>query len=252
MNQSMLSLPENQPAGAFTSAASPVQMIAAGNGEQCFRSASRSAPDRLVLPERPPDLIAHRLRQIGKDASLPRLQEGLHRHAGQRREPSQPIPFLLHHLCPDDIIALAGTLVRREIRRYRIDMRVQLGRDPLIEGRKAQGYRLPHGNLIDILRWKFQLRHERVLVRNDLQDRFCRRDDGSFGMDAQLVNDPGLRCLDIDPFQIVLGGDQALGKLAAVAFGLAQLIGNLRTVIGIDLQDLQLGFGDLAPGLGDR
>lgn len=115
---------------------------------------------------------------------MARLQKGLHRHAGQRRKLPQPIPFLLCHLDPRDIVALPRTLIRRQIRGDRIDMPVQLRGNPLIEGRKTQGHRLSHGNLINILGREFQFCDQRVLVRNDLQDRLCRRNDGPFGMDA--------------------------------------------------------------------
>src|SRR5829696_6361284 len=51
--------------------------------------------------------------------------------------------------------------------------------------------------------------------------------------------------------ELVLGRDLALNELGGLATDLGQLLADLGLQILVDLQDLQLGFRDLAPGLSD-
>ncbi len=71
-------------------------------------------------------------------------------------------------------------------------------------------------------------------------------------MHGRLQHHAVLRRADVDAAQLVLGGDLALDELADLVGGLTQILGDLAGHVLVDLDDLQLGFGDLAPGLGAR
>ncbi len=61
-----------------------------------------------------------------------------------------------------------------------------------------------------------------------------------------------LRRADVDPPQLVFGGDLALDEFADLVVGLAQILGDVADHVLVDLDDLQLGLGDLALGLRAR
>ena len=68
--------------------------------------------------------------------------------------------------------------------------------------------------------------------------------------DGELVHDAVLRRADVDALELVLGRDLALDQLGDLGLDLAQLLGDLASCRSwIDLDDLQLGLGDLALGL---
>src|SRR5215475_7905146 len=74
-------------------------------------------------------------------------------------------------------------------------------------------------------------------------------------MNAELVDHAALRSAYVDPLELILGRDLALDKFSDLAVDLAQFLGNLAAEVLIDLEDLKLDFGDLAPNLrrgGDR
>ena len=54
---------------------------------------------------------------------------------------------------------------------------------------------------------------------------------------------------DIDALQLVLCGDLALDELADLRVDLARFLGHLAAQVAVDLDDLQLGLGDLAADL---
>ena len=71
-------------------------------------------------------------------------------------------------------------------------------------------------------------------------------------MHRRLQHDAVLRRADVDAAQLILGGDLALDELADLVVGLAQILGDLADHVLVDLDDLQLGLGDLAPRLRPR
>lgn len=73
-------------------------------------------------------------------------------------------------------------------------------------------HRLADADLIDVCRRKLDLNDQRIAIRDDLHDRFRRR-----CVNGELLDDAGLRCADIDALQLVLGGDQPLGKFTGTA-----------------------------------
>jgi hypothetical protein len=74
-------------------------------------------------------------------------------------------------------------------------------------------------------------------------------DDAADGVHRRLQHDAVLRRADVDAAQLILGGDLALDELADLVVGLAQILGDLADHVLVDLDDLQFGFGDLAPRL---
>ena len=59
-----------------------------------------------------------------------------------------------------------------------------------------------------------------------------------------------LRCADVDPLELIFRRNFALDSFADLAVGLAQLLGDVAGEILVNLENLQLDFGD--PALGFR
>ncbi len=95
------------------------------------------------------------------------------------------------------------------------------------------------------------LRFDRKLVGvgHDQHDRVAGGDDAADSVHRGLKHHAVLRRADVDALELVLGGDLALDEFADLAVDLARLLGDLAAQIAVDLDDLQLGFGDLAGGL---
>ena len=64
-------------------------------------------------------------------------------------------------------------------------------------------------------------------------------------MHGELVDDAVLGRADVELPQLVAGGDQALGQFVELRFIVAELLGDFAPHLLVDLQDLQLGLGDL-------
>ena len=88
-----------------------------------------------------------------------------------------------------------------------------------------------------------------VGVRHDQHDGVAGGDDAADGVDVGLEHHAVLRRADVDALELILGGDLALDELADLAVDLAGLLGDLAAQVPVDLDDLQLGLGDLAGGL---
>src|SRR5262245_49111019 len=70
-------------------------------------------------------------------------------------------------------------------------------------------------------------------------------------MDRELEHGAVLRRTDIHPLQLVFGLKLALDEFADLGVDLAHLLLDLTAEILVDLNDLELDFGDLPPGLRD-
>ena len=70
-------------------------------------------------------------------------------------------------------------------------------------------------------------------------------------MCRKLMDDARQRRADINPLQLILGGDFTLTQLGDPGFAFAELLHDIGEKIVIDLYDLQLGFGDLSLSLRD-
>src|SRR5512146_3049132 len=68
-------------------------------------------------------------------------------------------------------------------------------------------------------------------------------------MDVELVDHAALRSAYVHPLQLIFGRHLALDEFANLAVNLAQFLRNLAAEVLVNLQDLQLDFGDLAPDL---
>jgi len=64
------------------------------------------------------------------------------------------------------------------------------------------------------------------------------------------VDKPGLRCPNIDAFELILGGDDPLPQFSDFALRLLQVFEHFGLKVLIELEDLQFGFADLAAPLG--
>jgi hypothetical protein len=70
-------------------------------------------------------------------------------------------------------------------------------------------------------------------------------------MHGELVDDAVQWRTNVDTLELVLGFDLLLHQLGRLAADLGKVLADLRAHILIDLENLQLRFGDLALGLGD-
>src|ERR1700730_11416594 len=206
--------------------------------------------DYLFLPERAHQLIAQRLHQVGQHGAVAGLHEGFDRHAGDQLDVvAEAGDFFRRHRDPDGVVALAGTLVRGDVGGDPADDAVQFRRGALVEGRQPQHRFLADLQLVDILRIDLGFDREIVGLRHDHHDGVAGGDDAADGMDRGLQHHAGLRRADVDAAQLVFGGHLALDEFADLVVGLAQILGDFADHILVDLDDLQLGFGDLALGL---
>src|SRR5262249_40638185 len=64
-------------------------------------------------------------------------------------------------------------------------------------------------------------------------------------MDIQLKYSAVLRSTNVDPLQLILGSNLALDELAYFAVDFTHLFRNFTAQVHIDLNDLELDFGDL-------
>src|SRR5829696_6272079 len=211
-------------------------------------------PSRRLLPapERPGDLVRERLHDVGEHGALAGPDESFDGHPGDQPQAFEPSELALRERDPDDVIRGAGALVGREVGGDAADDAAELRRRALVEGREAQGRGLPDADLIDVLRRELRLDRQHIGFRYDQHDGLSGRDHPAHRVDGRLVHHPVLRRSDIDALQLVLGRDLALDELGNLALDLAQILGNLAAQILIDLQDLQLDFGNLALGLCSR
>ena len=61
-----------------------------------------------------------------------------------------------------------------------------------------------------------------------------------------------LRRADVDALELVFGGDFLLDEFGGLAANVGEVLADLGAHVLVDLQDLDLGLGDLALGLRDR
>src|SRR5215207_2305939 len=207
---------------------------------------------RLASPEGARSLVGEGLRQIGEHGAVARLNEGLDRHAGDQAQTAEARELLLGERNPHRVIARAGALVSSEIAGNPRDLPIQLGRSALVEGGEAQHGVLPDPDLIDVLRVELRLHRQLIRLGDDHHDSLASDDHAADGMHGRLVDHAILGRPDVDTLELILGRDLALDELGDLALGLAQVLGDLRAQVLIDLQDLQLDLGDLALGLSDR
>ncbi len=109
---------------------------------------------------------------------------------------------------------------------------------------------LPELQLIDILGIDLRLDNEVVGIGHDQHDHVASSDHATDRMYRQLEHRTVLRGANLDALELVLGGDLAFDELANLGLDLAHLLGDIAAQILIDLDDLQLGLGDLAFDLG--
>ena len=132
------------------------------------------------------------------------------------------------------------------------DDAVQFRRGALVEGRQPQQRLLADLQLVDVLRIDLGLDREIVGLRHDHHDGVAGGDHAADGMHRRLQHHAVLRRADVDPAQLVFGGDLALDEFADLVVGLAQILGDFADHVLVDLDDLQFGLGDLALGLRAR
>src|SRR5215831_13976194 len=70
-------------------------------------------------------------------------------------------------------------------------------------------------------------------------------------MDGKLMHHAILRGTDIDALKLVLSGDLLLYEFRSLGTDFGQILANFSTHVLVNLDDLQLCLGDLAPGLRD-
>ena len=83
-------------------------------------------------------------------------------------------------------------------------------------------------HLVDVLRRDSRLDRQLVGVGHDEHDRLARIDHAANRMHRRLVHDAALRSAYVNPPQLVLRRDLALGELADLAIHLANIMRSVR------------------------
>src|SRR4051812_5524414 len=205
-----------------------------------------------LLPERAHELVVQRLHQIGQHGAVAGLDEGFRRHAGDQPGVTELGDLFCGQRDADGVVALAGALIGGDVGRDAADDAVELRRGALVEGGQAQQRLLADLELVDIDRIDLGFDLEIVGLRHDQHESVAGGDDAANGMHRRLQHHAVLWRADVDTAKLVLGGDLALDHFADLVVGLAQILGDLADHVLVDLDDLELGLGDLALGLRAR
>src|SRR5262252_2477392 len=209
-------------------------------------------PSALSLAERLDDLVAQWLRQIGQHGAGFGLDERIDRHSGQQLETVQAGDLLGRRGDVDEVVGRAALHVLDDVARDPHHVAFDLGGRPLVEGSEAEHRRLADLQLVDALGRQLHLDDEVVRFRNDQHRGLASGEHSADRVHVQLMHDAALRGTNIDAHELVLGGDLALDQLGHLALDLAQLLRDLASQLLIDLDDLELGLGDLGASLRDR
>src|SRR5215213_8645877 len=207
----------------------------------------------LLLAEGPGDLILERADEVGHHGANPRLHEHLDRHArNQLDRRIEPREFARRNSDPNRIIGCSAALVLRHVGRHQDHLTVDLRRCAAVEVGKAHHCGLADAELVDVLRLRLSFDDQLVGRRDDQHDLLACRDHAADGVDIELVHHAVLRSADIDPLELVLGGNLLLDQFGDLAANLRKVLADLGAHVLLDLQSLNLRLGDLALGLRDR
>src|SRR6202035_3719851 len=203
----------------------------------------------LFFSERPHQLVAQRLDQVGHQRAVAGLDEGFDRHARRQLDRAEAPDLLGVDGNAHKVEANAGALVDIGIGGDALDGAVELRRGALIEGREAQHHRLAERHHIDVLGLDLDLDRQRVGLRHDQHDLVAGRDHAADRICRRLKHGAVLRRADVDAAELIFRRYLALDELADLAVGLAQFLGDVAGELLIDLEDLQLDLGNPALGL---
>src|SRR6266702_1999224 len=205
-----------------------------------------------LLSEGPHELVVQRLHQVGEHRAVAGLDEGFRRHAGDQLGVAELGDLFRGHRHADGVVALPGALIGGDVGRDAGDDAVELGRGALVEGGEAQQRLLADLELVDIDGVDLGLDLEVVGLRHDQHQGVAGGDDATHRVHVRLKHHAVLWRADVDAAELILGRDLALDRLADLVIGLAQILGNLAHHVLVDLDDLELGLGNLALGLRPR
>ena len=178
-----------------------------------------------LFPEHVSELVGQRFDEVRKGGTVLGADEGFSRHAGDELQSSQPVHLLRRDGEPDEVVGKSGMLILRQIRRNADNLAVKLRRGPEIEGEKSDGCLLTGKELIDIRRRNSYLKNQSVVLWNNQHQRLGGRNNATNRMNGKFVNNPGLRCMDVDALQLVTGGDLALDEFAELCLYRSQFLG---------------------------
>ena len=100
--------------------------------------------------------------------------------------------------------------------------------------------------MIDILRRRLDLDGEPVGCRYDQHDRFPGIDDAADGVNGELVDEAVLRRHEVDAPKLIFRRHPALDQLGDLSAHLGDFLAHIGLPVLLDLDDLQLGLGNLA------
>ena len=120
----------------------------------------------------------------------------------------------------------------------------------LIEGSEAQRGLLPNAQLINFLWRNFSFHRQGVRIGHDEHDGLTRRHNTADRMHGEFMHEAVLWSMDIDAFEVILGGNFAFHELGDFRSRVGKILTHVAAQILIDLNDLQFGLGDLTLGLG--
>ena len=107
-------------------------------------------------------------------------------------------------------------------------------------------------DLVDVLRLDPGLDHETVVARHDFHQRLAGPDHAADRVNDGLMDHAGLRRAHVNARELVFRRDQALAQLGDLTVDLGQLATDLAGQVLVDLDQLQLGFGDRGTSLRHR
>ena len=183
------------------------------------------------------------------------LDEDLGRHAGHQSNIVQAGELVCRQGNAHRVIRLCRLigilLLARDVGRHaRNAARYHRG-GPLVAGHDVHDRLRSRCDLIDVLGGNFGLDHQLVGARDDLHNGFAFADHAAYGVRRKLVNGARLRRAQIDPLELVLGARDPFLELRDLALGLAQVFKHFGQEIPVNLDNLQLRFGDFATRAGD-
>src|SRR4029077_1862237 len=200
----------------------------------------------LFLPEGVHQLIVQGLDQIREHRPFAGLDEGFDWHSRRQLDVAEVSHFIGTYRYAYQEIVLAGPLVAAGICRDTRHRPLDLRRRPQIERREPQHDGFSELDLIDVLGIDLDLNHQLVALRHDEHERIAGGDHATDGIRRRFKYDSILRGAQFGALELILCRDLALDILADFAVGFAQLLGDAAGQILIDLDDLQLDFGDFA------
>ena len=149
------------------------------------------------------------------------------------------------------VVGHPGPLVGDEVGRDGVHGADIFRRIARAEGGEAKDRFLVGVHAVDLGRADLRIDDQLVILGHDQHDLFAGIDDAADRVGGELVDRAGDRGDDSLLLELIVGGDLPFEELVEPRRGLGELLRRLAPRVLVDLDDLQLGPGDLGAGLGN-